>query len=292
MIVGQLHPRFGAEISDIDLRDGISDEDVAAIRAAVDRFGVLVFRGQHFADDEQLAFAQRFGPVTAGTSERRKRLKTPGLADLSNLNEDDEVMARDDARHLFSLANQLWHADLSFVPQVGCYSFLSCREAAAAGGETEYTDLREVYEALPEALKVEAEGAVTEHSFMHSRRILGFNAPVPEIEALPPMLRPLVYVHPESGRKSLYLASHASHIVGRPVPEGRLFLFRLMEFATQREFVYRHHWTNGDFIIWDNRCTMHRGLPYDPRQRRDIRRVTTRYTGTALDVSEREPALA
>jgi alpha-ketoglutarate-dependent 2,4-dichlorophenoxyacetate dioxygenase len=100
---------------------------------------------------------------------------------------------------------------------------------------------------------------------------------------LPPVPQRLVRAHPGSRRKTLYLAAHASHIVGRPIPEGRLLLRDLIEFATQREFVYRHIWRKGDLVIWDNRCTMHRGRPFDETETRDLRRATTRDVASTLD---------
>jgi alpha-ketoglutarate-dependent 2,4-dichlorophenoxyacetate dioxygenase len=290
MIIDVRQPEFVAVVRDIDVCERLTDDDIAQIHAALDRYAVVVLCDQFLNDAQQLAFAERFGPVERPTSARRKRLGTPGLVDLANINDDDRIFARGDERHLFSLANQLWHTDSSFKPTPARYSMLSCREATTSGGETEYADLRAAYEALSPAVKGTLAGLVAEHAFIHSRRILGFEGAVPAVEAMPAVRRPIVHVHAGSERTSLYLASHASHILGWPIPEARLLLFELTEHATQTQFVYRHTWRTGDFVLWDNRCTMHRGLRYPMDQRRDVRRVSTTDVASRLVVTEAELA--
>jgi len=290
VIVEVREPEFAARISGIDAGDVLSDTEVAEIHAALDRYGVVVLRDQHLDDERQLAFAKRFGTVEGTTSVRRHRLGTPGLVDLANINDDDRIFDRSDEPHLFSLANQLWHTDSSFKTTPARYSMLSCREATRTGGETEFADLRAAYEALAPDVKATLEGLVTEHAFIHSRRVLGFEGNVPAVEAMQPVWRPIVHVHAGSERKSLYLASHASRILGWPVPEARLLLFELTEHAAQSQFVYRHTWQTGDFVLWDNRCTMHRGLRYPMDQRRDVRRVSTTDIDSRLTVDLAEVA--
>ncbi|MCG8546703.1 MAG: TauD/TfdA family dioxygenase, partial [Alphaproteobacteria bacterium] len=144
------------------------------------------------------------------------------------------------------------------------------------GGETQYVDTRAAYDALSPAMQERIETLVAEHSIFTSRAKLGFmDFSEEERDALPPVRWPLVRVQPETGRKALYLASHASHIVGWPVPEGRMLIHELMEHATQPQFVYTHRWRVGDIVAWDNRCTLHRARPYDDlKHRRDMRRAT------------------
>lgn len=177
---------------------------------------------------------------------------------------------------MFALGNQLWHTDASFKKIPAKYSLLHAHAVTPEGGETEVADMRAAYDALPARMKERIEGLIVEHSIFTSREKLGFTEFSAEERAtLPPVRYPLVRVHPGSGRKALYLASHASHVVGWSVPDGKMLLTELMEHATQREFVYRHTWRVGDLLIWDNRCTMHRGRPYDEaRHRRDMRRAT------------------
>ena len=185
---------------------------------------------------------------------------------------------------MFALGNQLWHTDSSFKKTPAKYSLLHAHTVTPEGGETQFVDTRAAYDALPEKMKARIDSLQAEHSIFVSRAKLGFTE-FSEEERLanPPVHRSLVRVHPGSGRKALYLASHASHIVGLPVPDGRMLIHELMEHATQPQFVHTHKWMPGDLVIWDNRCTLHRGRPYDEvKHRRDMRRAT---------VSDLDPAV-
>ena len=182
------------------------------------------------------------------------------------------------------LANQLWHTDSSFKRIPAKYSLLSARVVPASGGETEFADLRAACDALPEAMKMRMESLVAEHCLFYSRAIIGFADFTEQERAIAPaMPQVLVRYLPGSRRKSLYLASHASRIVGMPIPEGRLLLRDLTDHSTRREFVYRHCWKCGDLVMWDNRCTMHRGRPYDDLgERREMRRTTVQDVASTL----------
>jgi alpha-ketoglutarate-dependent 2,4-dichlorophenoxyacetate dioxygenase len=277
--VRQVHPLFVGEVSGIDLRRPADEGTLGAIQAAIDRYAVLVFPGQSLDDAEQIAFAERFGPLERSTLRTiqygASRLGHDALVDVSNLDERGRPFAQGERRQLFSLGNRMWHTDSSFKRVPGKYSFLHARTIPSRGGETEYTDLRAVWDSLPEETRASLEGLVVEHSLFYSHGAIGFmDFSEEERAALPPVPQPLVRTLSESGRKTLYLASHASHVIGWPVPEGRVLLRELIEVATQREFVYQHRWRVGDLVMWDNRCTMHRVRPYDQGERRDMRRVT------------------
>ncbi|MBN8897393.1 MAG: TauD/TfdA family dioxygenase, partial [Rhodospirillales bacterium] len=195
--------------------------------------------------------------------------------DISNLTNDNQVMARDDRKRLFSLGNRLWHSDSSFKAVPAKYSLLSARVIPGAGGNTEFADMRAAYDALDDATKAEVEDLICEHSQIYSRGILGFDDFTPEeLERFKPVQQRLVRRHPVTGRRSLFLASHAGAILGWPVPEARAFLRDLNEHATQRQFVYSHAWRQWDLVIWDNRTTMHRARPFDATQVRDMHRTT------------------
>ncbi|HEY6233996.1 MAG TPA: TauD/TfdA family dioxygenase [Candidatus Elarobacter sp.] len=265
-----LHPLFAGELTGVD------------VRALMDRFAVLVVREQPFADEEQAAFAGRLGgelvtKVGRSVIDPNKRLEHEALTDISNLDERNEIMDRADRRRMYSLGNRLWHSDSSFQSPPARYSMLSAKEVPSAGGETEYADMRAAYDAYPDALKAQIEDLRAFHSIIYSRSTIGFTEfSDAERAQFPGAEQPLVHVHPGSNRKSVYIASHASHIIGWPVPDGRILLRELLALATLPQFVYRHTWRVGDFVIWDNRCTMHRGLAFDEtRERRDLRRVTT-----------------
>lgn len=268
-----LHPHFVAEASPIELREVRDDATLADIRAGMDRYGVLVFRDQELSDEEQLDFARRFdGELLA----KRGIRADDALIDISNLDEDGQIMASDDRRRLYSLGNRLWHTDASFEDPPGRYSMLHARVVPPVPADTQFADTRTAYDALPEETKERLEGLEAHHSIAHSRETLGFEFSPEEAERLKGVVQPLIRTFPGSVRRSLYVASHCSRIVGWPVPEGRLLLRDLIEHATQRAFTYTHHWRVGDLVIWDNRATMHRGLAYDDKTyRRDLRRVTT-----------------
>lgn len=278
--ITQLAPSFAGEVGHIDLRSVHDPETLAAIRAGMDRFGMLVFHDQPFTDAEQIDFAQRFdGELHAKTGVsvlKKSRLGNEALTDISNLDEDGELLKSDDRRRMYALGNRLWHTDASFQDPPGRYSMLHARVVPEVPSDTEFADMRAAYDALPEAMKQRLEGLHVHHSIAYSRQTLGFEFSPEELAKLEGAVHPLVRTIPGSGRKALYLASHASRIIDWPVPEARLLLRDLMEHATQPQFRYRHEWRVGDLVIWDNRCTMHRGLAYDDtRYKRELRRVTS-----------------
>jgi len=246
----------------------------------MDRYAVLVFREQRFADADQLAFARRFdGELHAKTGAAvlgRNRFGDEALTDISNLDESGELLKSDDRRRMYGLGNRLWHTDASFQDPPGRYSMLHARVVPSVPADTEFADMRAAYDALDGETKARIEGLRVHHSIVYSRQTLGFEFSADEQEQLQGAIHPLVRTNPRTGRRSLYLASHASRIVGWPVPEGRLLLRDLTEHATQPPFVYRHSWRPGDLVIWDNLATMHRARPFDDaRHRRELRRVTT-----------------
>jgi alpha-ketoglutarate-dependent 2,4-dichlorophenoxyacetate dioxygenase len=276
--VRRVHPDFVAEVSGVDLREPPDAATVSEIIAAADRYAVLVFHDQFITDEQQIAFSALLGPlettIKAYRPDHKARLDLH-ISDVSNLDEQNHVLAADDRRRMNGLGNRLWHTDSSFKAIPARYSLLSARKIPGDGGETQYADMRAAYDALPEDLKEELEGLVAEHSALYSRSTIGFtDFSEEERTMLQPVPQLLVRVHPGSRRKTLYLASHAGWIQGMPVPEARLLLLDLMERATQREFVYTHYWRVGDLVMWDDRCTMHRARDFDMRQMRDMHRTT------------------
>jgi alpha-ketoglutarate-dependent 2,4-dichlorophenoxyacetate dioxygenase len=280
---------FVAEISGIDLAQPLKPLDRDAIENAINRYAVVVFRGQKLTDDQQIEFAGHFGPIHASAQRARHsgikhRLEREEIADISNLDGDGKVLEVNARRRLDWLANRLWHTDASFRAVPGALSMLYAHVVPDEGGDTEFADLRAAYDALPAKTKTQLEGKVAIHSIWHSRGQLDVTKYTPEeLASLPPVPQRVVRTHPGSHRKTLYIAAHASHIEGMPVPDGRLLLMELMEHATQRQFVHSHRWREGDLVIWDNRCTMHRARPFDTTKVRDLRRVTTRDVASTLE---------
>jgi len=271
-------PTFIGEVSGIDLTRRLTEEEVSAIHAGMDSFGVLVFHDQHFEDEQQIAFSRQLGMLEEATgdimSEKDRRLSMD-LNDISNLDKNGELLPRDDRRRLFGLGNLLWHSDSSFKAVPAKYSMLSARKIPAAGGNTEFADMRAAYDALDGETKSEVHNLICLHSQIFSRGVLGFDDFTDAERAKwAPVRQALVRQHPNTGRLSLYLASHAGGIEGWPMPEARSFLRDLNEHATQRQFVYAHVWRPWDLVMWDNRVTMHRARRYDPNEVRDMRRTT------------------
>lgn len=271
---------FAGEVRGVDLREAKDRETLEAIRAGMDRHAVLVFRGQKFSDAEQLAFAERFdGKLhrkTGASVIGKSRLGDEALTDISNLDADGELLKPDDRRRAYSLGNRLWHTDASFQDPPGRYSMLFAKIVPTVAADTEFADMRAAYDALDDATKKRIADLKAHHSIAHSRRTLGFEFSKEEEDRLKGAEHPVVRTNPRTGRKSLYLASHMSRILGWPVPDGRLLIQELVEHATQPRFVYRHSWRVGDLVIWDNLATMHRGKAYDDSaHKRELRRVTT-----------------
>src|SRR5579863_2725644 len=275
-----LTPDFAGEVAGVDCRKPLDPDQVAAIERGMDRYAVLVFRDQPLSDEDQLAFTRHFGALenyaTPGNivGHHEKRLG-PGMADFSNLDKDGNIISAEDRIWFFKLGDRLWHSDSSFRPIPAKYSLLSGRVIPSWGADTEFADMRAAYDALDPRTKAIVEDVVCEHSLIYSRAAIGFTELSDEEKAaFEPVRQPLVRIHPVTGRRSLFLASHAGAIVGWTVPEARMFLHELTEHATQREFVHRHQWRVGDLVMWDNRQTMHRARRFDRNEVRDVRRTT------------------
>jgi alpha-ketoglutarate-dependent 2,4-dichlorophenoxyacetate dioxygenase len=271
---------FVARVEDFDLRAPLDAGAVAQIHAGMDRYGVLVFHDQPLTDEQQIAFTRSLGKIELNTANNVTRLDQRRLSiemsDISNLDQQGNMLARDDRRRAFNLGNRLWHSDSSFKAVPAKYSLLSARIVPSAGGNTEFADMRGAYDALDPETKAEVEEIVTEHSLIFSRGQLGFtDFTAEERVKFAPVRHRLVRTNPATGRKSLFLSSHIGGIVGWPVPEAMAFVRDLAEHATQRQFVYAHTWRQYDLVMWDNRATMHRARRYpETSEVRDMRRTT------------------
>jgi alpha-ketoglutarate-dependent 2,4-dichlorophenoxyacetate dioxygenase len=279
-----LHPHFAAKITGADLSRPINPEVQNAIERAMDMYAVCVLPDQRIDDAQQIAFSRFFGPLEVSPGIGREpgaipadaRIQHKEIFDISNLDQNGDILDGSNPRTAFMRGNELWHTDSSFKAPNAAWSMLHAKAVPPTGGNTEFADTRAAYDALPEPMKQRLEGLVAEHSIWHSRSKLGSYVPTEAESKLFPWARhKVVRRHPASGRNALYIAAHASHIVGMPVEEGQALLQELMAFATQPQFVYSHPWEVGDLVIWDNRCTMHRATPYEATGHvRDLRRTT------------------
>jgi alpha-ketoglutarate-dependent 2,4-dichlorophenoxyacetate dioxygenase len=270
---------FVAEVGDIDLTKALSAEDERAVKAAFWRYSVLIFPEQTLSAQQHIDFAKSFGPIETDrvlSQERSGGRIDPGFSDISNLNRAGAIWDKNSRERMYKAGNKLWHTDSSFKRRPGLCSLLYAHTVVPIGGHTEFADQRAAYDALSEDMKRKLQGLIAEHSIETSRRRTGFSDFAgDEAKRLPPVPQLLVRTIPESGRKSLYVASHAGRILGMPEAEGRALIDQLIAHCTQRQFVYTHRWRPIDLVMWDNRCTMHRGTEFDDmRWVRDMRRAT------------------
>ncbi|MBX3666429.1 MAG: TauD/TfdA family dioxygenase [Burkholderiales bacterium] len=272
-------PDFAAEIGDVDLSKPLPAEDFEAIRQAFWKYAVLVFPQQQLTTDQQLAFSERWGPVEKERTLDPKATPTRysgAFSDISNLAADGQIWGGDSRQRMYKAGNKLWHTDSSFKRLPSLCSLLYSETVVPIGGHTEFADQRAAYDALPAAMKEKLEGLVAEHWIATSRRRSGFyDFNEDEQKRLPPVPQMLVRMIPQNRRKSLFVASHAGRIWGMPDDEGRALIDELLAHVTKRQFVYTHRWRPNELVMWDNRCTMHRGTDFDDlRWVRVMRRVT------------------
>jgi len=275
IVATRLTPHFAAQIDGADITSPLDDATWAEIRAAFEEHSILVFRGRTLDDETQIAFSHRFGSLEV-TRSMNPAAGTP-FARQSNLDiKTGEFIPADDRRMIYQLANMLWHSDSSFKPVPALCSLLSARIIPPEGGATEFASTRCAYAALPEDMKRRVAGAIAVHDFSWSRDQIrpGFFT-AEERATYPPVRHPLVRTNPVNGRPALFLGAHASHIEGMPIEEGRALLKALLDHVTQPQFRYRHEWREGDLVVWDNRCVLHRATPYDStRYKRLLQRTT------------------
>ena len=282
LTIRALHPLFGAELVGLDVKRA-DDATFAQIVAALDEHSVLLFRGQSLTDEEQIAFSARFGPLETTIRSIASRNGTPiEIANLSNVDGENRLIPTGDKRNLYNAGNQMWHSDSSFKKVPAHASLLSAREVPAEGGETQFASMRVAYGRLPADMQRFLEDKVAVHSFVYSRGLVDDGLMPPDHAAqVPPVRQALVRVNPANGRPAFYVGSHACEIVGMPTAGARTLLRELREAATRPELVYTHRWQVGDLVMWDNRCMLHRGRPWDEsRYRRVMHRTTVAGDGT------------
>jgi alpha-ketoglutarate-dependent 2,4-dichlorophenoxyacetate dioxygenase len=283
-----LHPCLGARVERVDLSQDLDEATFRDVFDAFQEHSVLVFEGQELTDEQQMAFSRRFGPLeTTIASIGQERRLHPNLVDLSNLSPDDDgkLMDWNDRRMVYQSGNQLWHSDSSFKPVPAMASLLSGREVPPVGGETEFASMRHAYATLPEDVRRRLEGKVAVHSILYSRSTIAKGLFNPDQgDALPPVRQALLRTNPVNGRTSIYVGSHAWYVEGLPYDESRKLLDELLAHATRPACLHQHRWKPWDLVMWDNRCVLHRGRPWDAaRHRRVMRRTTVAGEGPTAD---------
>ena len=276
LTVRPLHPALGAEVRGIDMRQPLDDATRQELLAAWMQHLVLVFPGQPVTDEEHVAFTRFLGEpeIFHQTIIKSKRVRE--IFRVSNVNDDGQLMpATDPTVRQLSLA-QYWHTDSSYLPIPCVGALLHGVEVSRSGGETQFTNMYSVYDAMPAALKQRIAGRKARHNFenMHTLKPL---KPMTDAEraAVPPVWHPLVRKHPVSGRTSLYISPiYNDEVEGLSPDDSRALIKELADFAGQPEFVYSHSWETDDVVMWDNRCTMHQVTAFDPAERRVMHRTT------------------
>ena len=279
MRITPLHPCLGAQVEGVELAT-MDESTRRQVFEAFQEHSVLVFHDQRLTDETQMAFSERlFGPLetTLKATGKEDRLH-PNMADLSNIDpdHDERLMGWDDRRMIYQSGNQLWHTDSSFKPVPAMASLLSGREVPPSGGETEFVSMRHAWATLPEALRRKLDGRVVVHSILYSRSTIARGLFDPEHEReLLPVRQALVRANPVNGRRSIYIGSHAWYVEGMDHAESRRLLDDLLAHTTRPACVLQHHWKQWDLVMWDNRCVLHRGRPWDARTYRRVMRRTT-----------------
>jgi taurine dioxygenase len=267
-----LSPRLGAEVIGLDLDDGLDDATFAAVRAAFLAHQVLLFEADGLTPARQVDFARRFGEVQVHVMSQYHADGYPELYRLSNL--DDQ--GRPNGRHP-DRGTMAWHTDGSWQRVTGQATILYAEVATAEGGETHFCDMYGAYERLSPDWKRRLEGMRAVHNLDFSRSRRHAEDPLTDAQKRerPPVDHPVVRTHAETGRRCVFLGDHAESIVGMSYDEGRALIEELNALIVHDDLTYRHRWSPGQLIVWDNRCVLHRATAYDPAvQRRVIRRCT------------------
>lgn len=276
LTVRRLNPALGAEVRGVDMRQPLDAQTRQEILDAWTEHLVLVFPGQKITDEQHVAFTRNFGEPEIFHQKIIKSQRTPEIFRVSNVDEDGKLMPLSDPTvKQLSLA-QLWHTDSSYreIPCTG--ALLHGVEVSRSGGQTKFTNMYKVYEALPDRLRKLVEGRKCRHDFEMLHRLQPLKPLTPEERAaMPPVWHPMVRRHPVSGRKSLYISPiYNDAVEGMSPEESKALIDELFEFCGRPEFVYAHSWETDDVVMWDNRCTMHEVTPYDPAERRVMHRTT------------------
>ena len=276
---------LGAVVRGVALSGDIGEETLDEILEAWHEYAVLLFPEQHLDDARQAAFSRRIGPLENVAIFRRGDddalngkpaefgNSRQEFAYLTNERKDGGLVARDSKRDLLLKGNSYWHTDSSFKRVPAKASLLAARAAPDTGGETEWADMRAAWDALDPAMQARLEGRTAVHSYAWSQGLVGA-ADLIRDSVLPPVEHPIMRPHPATGRKVLYIGRHASHIVGEDVEESRALLGRLCDEACRPPRTWKHRWTEGDLVMWDNRAVLHRGHPYPADRLRRMVRTT------------------
>jgi alpha-ketoglutarate-dependent 2,4-dichlorophenoxyacetate dioxygenase len=282
MKIDPIHTEFGARISRVDLSQPLDDSTFAQIDDAINRYSLLLFENQPMNDEAHLDFTRRFGELEEEHVSYYSRGEVTYIGRVGNIDVDgNKVSVR---RIKASTGNEMWHSDSSFREIPAMYSILSVYEVPAEAGETEFASARSAYQRLDQETRQRIESKVGIHDYIYSRTKVGDDAVTPSQRTyMHPVRQRLVRQNPVTGDKNVYVGSHVKEIEGIPDAEARPLIDQLIAEVTRPESVYRHRWRVGDFMIWDNRCLLHRGCGYDAdKYRRRMHQTRVRGQGPSI----------
>ena len=272
--IKRLHPLFVAEVTGVDCTVPLSREDFRTIWDAFNEHQILVFRDQAFDDESQIAFSRNFGDLETMVAHPGNDWNPGHISVMTNLGKDGNMLPLDHPAMEHRMRNEAWHSDSSFKPVAALASLLSARTVPPVGGNTDFASARAAYDALLAARKAELEGLTAVHRITHPDmdNDKGYEEDAKKRHTV---THPVIRTNPVKGRKALYVGAHAQEIVGMPPKEGRKILDELTDFCTQPQFVYSHVWRDGDAVMWDNRCTLHRATTFErTKYKRKLHRTT------------------
>jgi alpha-ketoglutarate-dependent 2,4-dichlorophenoxyacetate dioxygenase len=284
MNIDPIHPEFGAHVSGVDLSKPLEDAAFDRIDEAINRYSILLFEDQHLNDAAHLEFTRRFGQLEEEHVSYYSRGEVTYIGRVGNI---DEAGNKVSARQIkASTGNEMWHSDSSFREIPAMYSLLCAYEVPDEAGETEFASARAAYTRLDQATRQQIQDLVGIHDYIFSRTKVGEDAVTQNQRIfMHPVRQRLVRQNPVTGEKNVYVGSHVRAIEGMPDAEARSLIERLISEVTRPESVYRHRWQVGDFMIWDNRCVLHRGCGYDAEKYRR-RMHQTRVRGCCPSIAE------
>ena len=279
-----LTPKVGAEIRGLDLSKPLPDETIALVRKIWLNHVVAVFPEQDVDDDQHIEFSKQLGELELINMSALQMDGRPEIFEATNLDADDNIMMDENPVLAINRGNQKWHSDSSFKAVPATASMLHAYIVPEEGGETEFANMAAAYDTLDDKTKRRCEGLIAIHDFYWSRRDINEQVfTQEERDAIPPVRHPLIRVHPETGRKAIYVGSHTREIEGWNFEESRALIDSLINHSTGEEFTYQHKWNAGDMVLWDNRSAMHRGMAFDDQKvKRRLHRTTIAGTGPTL----------
>jgi alpha-ketoglutarate-dependent 2,4-dichlorophenoxyacetate dioxygenase len=284
MIIESIHAEFGVRISGVDLSRPLDDEEFARIDLAINQYSLLLFENQQMNDDRHLEFSRRFGQLEEEHVSYYSSGEVTYIGHIGNIDADGNMIS---ARQIkSSTGNEMWHSDSSFREIPAMYSILCAYEVPAEAGETEFASARSAYQRLDQAIRDRIGGRVGIHDYIYSRTKVGEDAVTQgQRTYMHPVRQRLVRQNPVTGEKNVFVGSHVKQIEGMADDEAKALIEQLIRDVTRPQSVYRHRWRAGDVVIWDNRCTLHRGCGYDDEKYRR-RMHQTRVRGICPSIAE------